>query len=741
MSSCTRTETALTSDCNLLCPEGRPCVAYAAGDEAECSFAPSTFGNCAADDLCTYECFATGPEDFAANGAVDFSIYTFLIPFGDDVGLSEQEMSWTSKQETAANAELAAAGNLTDEYPSKSNDALQHIEPLDFMAATTRVVLAGGSSVFGVRGKVVRVQLPQKVFTADQQLQSVTLANFGLEQILNSSFPSELVNLTISNCLMTSYPIDLQTMDVLENLDLSKNYFSYFPADLRLPQLQTLNMSSNDLAGFECSLSSLVTLDLANNNFTSIPAAIFELSSLQWLDLRGNNFTDIELTTSQFNFLQALKILNVDTFGNLNCTTSAQLQTINGNSTLSVCISDTGSADGETTTDKALITGITAAVIVLTMILIIIGVFRCLRRRAQQMKPEPEIINLRYEVSYPIDLRASRRISESGVGSLHSAHDFPYGSQLEALRVNPDDLEYIRRLSSEHRSRRARYKHRVTFLMRHRGSRFLVCKRLQEEVVDEVVDARHFAEEVQLAATLSHHRVVVLVGVVYSRIYGLEALYEYMEGGDLRSYLVDLEDSNELRSWRSPMNWKLQVAFDLAEALAYAHSFSPGLVHRDLTSHSVLLSSPPEVHAQLDDFVVSQRSFTDMSTIGLTLREEMWLPPEIITGTADYSAAGDIYALGVILSEIDTHSLPYENVHSVMRGSQRMSEVAILDQVASGKLQPAFTLGCPTGVRELGEKCLSFEASDRPTALQCVIVLHAMIADGRRSSNDLQFRV
>jgi hypothetical protein len=173
MSLCTRNETALTSDCNSLCAEGRPCIAYAAGDEDACSSLASTFGNCTADDLCTYECFATGPDDFAANGAIEFSTYTFLIPFGDDVQPSEQELSWSSEEEEEANAQLAAVANMTTEYPSKSNDALQHIEPLDFMASTTGVVLAGGSSVFGVRGKVARVQLPWGLLVNDTQLQAV----------------------------------------------------------------------------------------------------------------------------------------------------------------------------------------------------------------------------------------------------------------------------------------------------------------------------------------------------------------------------------------------------------------------------------------------------------------------------------------------------------------------------------------------------------------------------------------
>ena len=144
-------------------------MAYTAEDEDECSSSSSTLGNCTSDDYCTYECFATGPNDFAANGAIDFSTYTFLIPFGSDVEPHEQG---SREQEAAVNAKVNTV-DLTLKYPSKSNVVLQHIEPLDFRTSTTSIVLAGGSSVFGVRGKVAKMQLPRELFMADVQLQTV----------------------------------------------------------------------------------------------------------------------------------------------------------------------------------------------------------------------------------------------------------------------------------------------------------------------------------------------------------------------------------------------------------------------------------------------------------------------------------------------------------------------------------------------------------------------------------------
>ncbi|KAG6965340.1 hypothetical protein JG687_00005475 [Phytophthora cactorum] len=153
---------------------------------------------------------------------------------------------------------------------------------------------------------------------------------------------------------MTSYPDDLQTMKELENLDLSSNYFGYFPKDLKLPKLQTLNLSTNSLASFEGVFPSLVTLDIANNNFSYVPTAIFNLSALRRLDLRGNNLTDITLTTAQFSFLQELEELDADSFGDIVCNTTEKLQT------------------KENSSNKALIAGVMAAALVLLLILGII---------------------------------------------------------------------------------------------------------------------------------------------------------------------------------------------------------------------------------------------------------------------------------------------------------------------------------------------------------------------------------
>lgn len=127
--ACSRTTTALTTDCEDQCYEGRPCIAYVAGQTCNAT----TFSTCTTDttDECVYECFKNGPTDYVANGIVDFSAYEFLIPFG----------SWRSSYDDST-VEARAGGltqNDTDLYPSKTNDVLTVIEPLSLLTVTTSV--------------------------------------------------------------------------------------------------------------------------------------------------------------------------------------------------------------------------------------------------------------------------------------------------------------------------------------------------------------------------------------------------------------------------------------------------------------------------------------------------------------------------------------------------------------------------------------------------------------------------
>jgi serine/threonine protein kinase len=90
----------------------------------------------------------------------------------------------------------------------------------------------------------------------------------------------------------------------------------------------------------------------------------------------------------------------------------------------------------------------------------------------------------------------------------------------------------------------------------------------------------------------------------------------------------------------------------------------------------------------------------------------------------------DIYSFGVILSELDTHQIPYAlNVSNSSSAETHvpLTEMAILQQVAAGELQPNFSPTCPDAILDVAHKCLSYKADDRPTAMQLAYMLRQLI--------------
>ena len=178
--------------------------------------------------------------------------------------------------------------------------------------------------------------------------------------------------------------------------------------------------------------------------------------------------------------------------------------------------------------------------------------------------------------------------------------------------------------------------------------RNVAIKVLREDLISDSSFRARFLQEARLAANLSHPNIVTIYdfGHDAGRFY---IIMEHIEGTNLKTML--------LREGELSISQSIQLMIQIGTGIGYAHR--AGLVHCDLKPQNILVS--PDGRVKITDFGISQ------ALASLTSEE----PSEIVWGSPKYfapeqaagippSPASDVYALGVVLFEMLTNSLPFK---------------------------------------------------------------------------------
>ncbi|OQR91705.1 ankyrin repeat and protein kinase domain-containing protein 1 [Achlya hypogyna] len=198
--------------------------------------------------------------------------------------------------------------------------------------------------------------------------------------------------------------------------------------------------------------------------------------------------------------------------------------------------------------------------------------------------------------------------------------------------------------------------------------------------------------EIEAMKVCTSPYVLQLLGVTHDP---MQLVLEFMDGGNLRQYLDKKRDGVPV-----PVNYStLEVAWVIANAILDLHH--AGLLHRDLKSNNVLLSSTNYI--KVADMGLTRDCKTDMTTGVGTAN---WTAPEIFVSKSAYSYAADIYSFGVILTELDTLQMPYAN--------SKFPQYCIPYEVLENGLRPSFSETCPQWLRELATSCMVRTPEDRP---------------------------
>ena len=182
---------------------------------------------------------------------------------------------------------------------------------------------------------------------------------------------------------------------------------------------------------------------------------------------------------------------------------------------------------------------------------------------------------------------------------------------------------------------------RVFLAVEQHPRRRVAIKVLDPEISTRLMRER-FIREVDLSSNLSHPHIVPIfsAGEVDGLFY---YVMPYVEGESLRHRL--------LRERRLPLESALQIAQDVADALAFAHA--QGIIHRDIKPENILLSSN---HAIVADFgiarAISAAGSLTLTQAGQPVGSPGYMSPEQAMALGDLDARTDIYSLGCVLFEV-----------------------------------------------------------------------------------------
>jgi len=200
------------------------------------------------------------------------------------------------------------------------------------------------------------------------------------------------------------------------------------------------------------------------------------------------------------------------------------------------------------------------------------------------------------------------------------------------------------------------YKAHDTLLERH-----VALKIMHEQYSADDEFVERFKREARSVAQLSHPNIVTVIDR------GEDAghqfiVFEYIEGENLKELVV--------RSGRLPVRDALELALQVARALAFAHE--QGLVHRDVKPQNVLLNG--DGRAKVTDFGIARSLDIDSVTqTGTVLGTSNYIAPEQASGQP-VDAHSDVYSLSVVLYELLTGELPFPGENFVTVAMKHVNE-------------------------------------------------------------------
>ena len=211
---------------------------------------------------------------------------------------------------------------------------------------------------------------------------------------------------------------------------------------------------------------------------------------------------------------------------------------------------------------------------------------------------------------------------------------------------------------------------------------------------------QQFQQEVTMLATLKHSNIVRFIGACRKPMVWC-IVTEYAKGGSVRQFLMKRQNRSV------PLKLAVKQALDVARGMAYVHGLL--LIHRDLKSDNLLIFGDKSI--KIADFGVAR---IEVQTEGMTPETGTyrWMAPEMIQHRP-YTQKVDVYSFGIVLWELITGMLPFQN----------MTAVQAAFAVVNKNVRPIIPNDCLPVLRDIMTRCWDPNPDVRPPFAEIVGML------------------
>lgn len=203
-----------------------------------------------------------------------------------------------------------------------------------------------------------------------------------------------------------------------------------------------------------------------------------------------------------------------------------------------------------------------------------------------------------------------------------------------------------------------------------------------------------FLREARSAGRLSHPNIVTIFDAGQAKGFSYIVM-ELLPGRSLRQILDD----------GSPIafDWLVNVGFQLADALGYAHR--AGVIHRDIKPANIMVDE--QGNAKLTDFSIARVSCASRTQHGMVLGTPQYMSPEQVRGQ-ELDGRSDVFSLGAVLFEALTGRPPFGD-------GDDAPLISVLEQIVYSPAPPPSKLNdsVPRALDMIVGKALSKEPADR----------------------------